>query len=126
MEVAPGDGPQRARALDRANQVRSARAVLKRRIASGDLTAAEVILSHPWQIDRMPIAELLISQRQWGMGRCHRFLLGVTMHESKTIGSMTERQRIAVAALLTAGPFDRRRKPSRETWTRLEPRGRER
>jgi hypothetical protein len=77
--------------------------VLKRRIASGDLTAAEVILSHPWQIDRMPIAELLISQRQWGSGRCHRFLLDVTMHESKTIGSMTERQRIAVAALLSAG-----------------------
>jgi hypothetical protein len=51
----------------------------------------------------MPIAELLISQRQWGRGRCHRFLLGVTMDESKPIGSMTERQRIAVAALLTAG-----------------------
>jgi hypothetical protein len=112
MQVAPGDSPQRVQALDRANQVRSARALLKRRIASGDLTAAEVILSHPWQIDRMPIAELLISQRQWGMRRCHQFLLGVTLQESKTIGSMTERQRIAVAALLTSGLVDRQRKPS--------------
>ncbi len=100
MESTPGDGPQPVRALERANRVRSARALVKRRIASGDLTAAQVVLNHRWEIERMPIAEVLISQRQWGSGRCHKFLLGLTMDESKTIGSMTERQRRAVAAQL--------------------------
>jgi hypothetical protein len=101
-ESTRGDGPQHVRALERANRVRSARAMVKRRVASGDLTAAEVILSHRWEIEGMPIAEILISQRRWGNRRCHAFLLGQTMHENKTIGSMTERQRTAVAAMLTA------------------------
>lgn len=100
MDLTPGNRPQQSRALQHANHVRSARALLKRRIASGDVTAAEVILSHRWEIDTMTIAEVLISQRQWGSGRCHEFLLGITMHENKTIGAMTERQRMMVAARL--------------------------
>ena len=102
MDSTSGNGPQHPRALQRANQVRSARALLKRRMASGDVTAAEVILGHRWEIETMTIAEVLISQRQWGSGRCHEFLLGLTMHENQTIGAMTERQRMMVAAQLTA------------------------
>ena len=104
MDLTPGDGPQHARALERANHVRSARAAVKRRIASGELTAAEVILGHPWELDTMPITDLLISQQQWGKGRCHQFLRRLTMRENKQIGSMTQRQRIAAAALLTDRP----------------------
>jgi hypothetical protein len=101
MDFTPGDGPQHVRALERANHVRSARATAKRRIARGELTAAEVILAHRWEFDTMPITEILISQRQWGRGRCHQFLLRLTIREDKEIGSMTQRQRTAAAALLT-------------------------
>jgi len=103
MDYTPDDGPQHVRALERANHVRSARAAVKRRIASGELTAAEVILGQRWELDTMPITEILISQRQWGRGRCHQFLLGLTMRENKEIGSMTQRQRTTAAALLTLG-----------------------
>ena len=103
MDFTPGDGPQHVRALERANHVRSARATAKRRIAKGELTAAEVILAHQWEFDTMPITEILISQRQWGRGRCHQFLLRLTLREDKEIGSMTQRQRTAAAALLTKG-----------------------
>jgi len=92
---------QRRCALTRANHVRSARAGVKRHIASGELTAAEVILAHRWEVDTMPIAEVLISQRRWGGRRCQDFLLGLTMADNKTIGSMTDRQRTAMVALLT-------------------------
>ena len=103
MDPTPSSsGPQRARALERANQVRRARALVKRRIASGQLTAAEVVLSHRWEIESMPVAEVLLSQRQWGRKRCDAFLLAVTIGDDKSIGSMTTRQRIAVAAMLTA------------------------
>src|SRR5215210_2628723 len=57
--------PQHVRALERANQVRAARATVKRRIASGELAAGEVILSHRWEIEKMQVAEILISQPQW-------------------------------------------------------------
>jgi hypothetical protein len=96
-------GEQRLQALERANRVRSARSQLKRRLATGELTAAEVILSSRWEIDRMPIGEVLICQRHWGVSRSHGFLAGLGLREDKTVGSMTARQRIALAALLTRG-----------------------
>ncbi len=39
--------PQRMRALERANEIRLARAAIKRRIALGEVSAAEVILDCP-------------------------------------------------------------------------------
>ena len=94
------DSSQRLRALERANRVRVARARLKRRIAGGELTAAEVILSPRREIDGMPISEVLGSQRRWGEFRCRGLLASLGMSEAKTIGSMTERQRIATASVL--------------------------
>ena len=102
MDSRNGTGAQHVRALERANHVRRARALVKRRIASGQLTAAEVVLSHRWEIESMPVAEVLLSQRQWGRKRCDAFLLALTIGDDKSIGSMTTRQRIAVAAMLTA------------------------
>jgi hypothetical protein len=66
------------------------------------MTAAQVILSHRWELESMWIADVLLSQRRWGRTRCDRFLVRLAMPENKRIGSMTERQRLAVAALLTA------------------------
>jgi hypothetical protein len=97
------DRAQQLQALERANRVRTARAHLKRRIAAGELTAAEVILSSRWEVVRMPIGELLISQRHWGESRSCAFLARLGLREHKTIGSMTARQRIALAAVLTRG-----------------------
>lgn len=94
--------PQHLRALEQANRVRLARADLKRRIAAQDLTAAEVILTCPWQAESMSISDLLMSQRRWGRARCHRLLLSLGVPENKRIGTLTERQRLALAAVLTA------------------------
>jgi hypothetical protein len=88
---------QRLQALARANRIRQVRADLKRRIADGHVSAAEVILRHQWEVESMVLAELLTSQRQWGDTRCRRFLTPMRLSEGKTIGSMTERQRLAVA-----------------------------
>ena len=93
-------GPQHLQALQRANEVRLARAGLKRQVADGELTAAEVVLDTPWEAESMAIADLLMSQRRWGRTRCRRFLAQIPLSENKTIGSLTERQRQAVAARL--------------------------
>jgi hypothetical protein len=102
--IAPA-GPQYMRALERANQVRLARAELKRRIGEGELDIAEVLLDCPWEAASMAVADLLMSQRRWGHTRCRKFLAQIPMSEKKTIGSMTERQRQTLAAMLcSSGP----------------------
>jgi hypothetical protein len=94
--------PQHMRALELANRVRLARADLKRHVATGEVAASEVIVNCPWEATTMPVADLLMSQRRWGRTRCRKFLASIPISENKTIGSMTERQRSTLAALLTA------------------------
>jgi hypothetical protein len=88
------------RALERANKVRLARAELKRRVATGETAVAEIVLGCPWEAASMTVADLLMSQRRWGQSRCRKFLAQVPMSETKTVGSMTDRQRRTLAALL--------------------------
>jgi hypothetical protein len=96
--------PQRLRALERANEIRLARAELKRRIADGDTSAAEVILSPPCAAMSWAIGDLLMSQRRWGTTRCRKFLLRNQINENKTIGALTDRQRRLLADQLRARP----------------------
>src|SRR5918997_641645 len=92
---------QHLRALEYANRVRLARARMKRKIAAGDLSAAEVVLSCPWQAHTMKISDLLMSQKRWGRTRCRRLLMSLSIPENKQVGTLTERQRIALASVLT-------------------------
>jgi hypothetical protein len=95
---------QHLRALARANEVRLARAELKRQIAEGEISAAHVILECPWEAASMTVSDLLTSQRRWGTTRCRKLLQSVPMSENKTVGSMTERQRQALSGLLEGLP----------------------
>jgi hypothetical protein len=88
------------RALAQANRVRLARAELKRQVAEGEAAVADVVLACPWQAESMTISDLLLSQHRWGRTRCRRFLASIHMSETKTVGSMTDRQRRALAAML--------------------------
>jgi len=93
---------QHLQALEYANRVRLARARMKRRIAAGELSAAEVVMCCPWQAHSMSISDLLMSQRRWGRARCRRLLVSLGVPENKQVGTLTERQRSALAAVLTA------------------------
>ena len=87
-------------ALQRAREIKLARAELKRSVAEGRTTVGAVILGCPWEAASMTIAELLLSQRRWGATRASKFLAGIGMSETTTVGSMTERQRRALAAMV--------------------------
>jgi hypothetical protein len=108
--------PQHMRALARANQVRLARAALKRKVAVEEVSVADVILNCPWEAQSMAVADLLMSQRRWGQTRCRRFLAQLPMSEKKTVGSMTERQRQTLAAMLASLERGRAWRPS--PWAR--------
>jgi hypothetical protein len=98
----PAPSGQRLRALDRATHVRIARAPLKRRLRAGEEAAAEAILRRSRDTDTMTVSDLLLSQPGWGPTRCSRMLRRVSLPERKTLGSLTERQRLMLAALLSS------------------------
>jgi hypothetical protein len=87
-------------ALARANEVRLARAALKRDISAGRRSVVEVINESPWEAESMGLSELLCSQRRWGRARSRKLLASAALGEGKKVGTMTERQRrILVAAM---------------------------
>lgn len=74
------------RALACANQVRLARAELKRRIAAGVVSVGEVILTCPCEAASMTIGDLLVSQRSWGAARCRKVLDLLASSQTKSVG----------------------------------------
>lgn len=91
---------QHLQALEQANEVRLARAELKRNVASADVSAAEVVQRRPWETETMAISELLMSQRRWGRARARRLLLSLQLPENKHLGTLTDRQRASLSAAL--------------------------
>ena len=106
--------PQYVRALERANLVRLARAQLKRGVAFGKVDVAEVVLYCPWEVQGMAVADLLISQPRWGQTRSRKLLAQIPVPETKTVGSMTDRQRRALAAMLSSARAEAERGASAE------------
>jgi hypothetical protein len=102
--TATAPAAQHMRALAQANRVRLARAELKRQVADGETSVADVVLSCPWEAESMTISDLLMSQHRWGRTRCRRFLASIPMSETKTVGTMTDRQRHALAGMLAGDP----------------------
>ena len=100
-EIAAMDaGQQRFAALQRANRVRLARAQLKRQIERGELSAAEVFETCPWPAYKMPVSEVLMSQKRWGIQRCRRLLVPIGIPENKEVGTLTDRQRVLLVGRL--------------------------
>jgi hypothetical protein len=93
-------GQQHLRALEHANRVRLARAEMKRGIASGNLGVVDVIVDCPWEVESMSNSDLLMSQKRWGRARCRRLLTSIGIPENKPVGTLTDRQRSAVADVL--------------------------
>src|SRR5215510_4327003 len=75
-----GGSSQCMKALARANEVRLARAALKREIAAGHCDITDVITESPWQAESMSLSELLCSQRRWGRARSHKLLASIGLN----------------------------------------------
>ncbi len=105
--IEPQNEPQRGtaqcmEALARANEVRLARAALKREISAGHRSVTEVIMDSPWEAESMSLSELLCSQRRWGRARSRKLLASAALGEGKKVGSLTERQRRILTGALEA------------------------
>ena len=94
--VAASD-PQYMEALRRANEVRFARTQTRREVSRGTLSVSEVILTCRPELRTMTLLELLIAQHRWGAKRSRDLLAELDLPETKSLGTMTERQRRLVA-----------------------------
>jgi hypothetical protein len=96
------------RALARANEVRLARAALKREIGAGRRSVIDTINDRPWEAESMTLSELLRSQRRWGRARARKLLTSIALSEGKRLGTLTERQVGILVRALQAKTGDRR------------------
>jgi hypothetical protein len=92
---------QQLRALERANYIRTARAELKGQLRTGEVKAAEAIMLNSRDTDTMTVNDVLSSQRGWGPSRSKKLLRSVSLSERKTLGSLTPRQRLTLAGVLS-------------------------
>ncbi len=100
--LAPAALPQHMQALAHANEVRLARAALKRSVAAGEVDAAGIIRECPWEVRSMKVGELLRSQRRWGRTRARKLLFSLALNENRELGRLTARQRSLLADSLDA------------------------
>ena len=96
----PRSTGQRRTALERANEVRSARAVLKTQIKRGLVLAVEVLRSPPEYTAKMKVVDLLLAMPKTGEVKATKVLDRCGISTSRTIGGLTERQRRELAGYI--------------------------
>ena len=84
---------QRLRALEQANEVRRARAKLKRELASGKIELVQILADPPACVRTARIRDVLLVVPKIGSVRAGRILAQCRIAHSKTLGGLTDRQR---------------------------------
>jgi hypothetical protein len=84
---------QRLRALEQANEVRTARAQLKKQLASGRLELVQILADPPACVRTARMRDVLLRVPRVGSARAGRILARGGIAPSKTVGGLTDRQR---------------------------------
>jgi hypothetical protein len=84
---------QRLRALRLANEIRLARAQLKKDLASGKIELAQIIAQPPAYVRTARVRDVLLAVPKIGSVKAGRILADCGIAHSKTLGGLTERQR---------------------------------
>lgn len=80
-------------ALDRANDVRSRRAGVKRELAAGTLRIADVLADPPACVETATVRQLLLALPSFGPVKVRRLLAQCAIADAKTVAGLTDRQR---------------------------------
>jgi hypothetical protein len=84
---------QRLRALQQANEIRLARAKLKKELASGKLELAQILAEPPACVRTARLRELLLALPKIGSVKAGRILAQCGIAHSKTLAGLSDRQR---------------------------------
>ncbi len=91
---------QRLQALKLANQIRSARAQLKRDLASTRIELAQVLARPPQCAQRAKVLDLLLLLPKIGPVKAGRMLAQCRIAHAKTLAGLSDRQRAALIDLV--------------------------
>jgi hypothetical protein len=87
-------------ALQRANEIRSRRAQLKRELKAGKATIEALLLDPPEYLETAKVFDLLLAVPKYGRVKANRVLTQCRISPSKTIGGLSQRQRNELASYL--------------------------
>ena len=80
-------------ALRRANDIRVARARLKRDLKSGTVRVEEILADPPDYVGTAKVFDMLMAVPKFGRVKAGRFLNQCRISQSKTVAGLSERQR---------------------------------
>jgi hypothetical protein len=91
---------QRMEALQRANDIRTRRAQLKRDLKAGRQAIHELLLDPPEYLETAKVFDLLLAVPKYGRVKVNKILTQCRISPSKTIGGLSQRQRSELVLLL--------------------------
>ncbi len=84
---------QRMDALQRANQIRTRRAQLKRDLKAGRASIHDLLKDPPEYLETAKVFDMLLAVPKYGRVKVNKILVTCRISPSKTIGGLSERQR---------------------------------
>ena len=91
---------QRMRALRRANEIRSARAKLKRDLKAGKAQIEKLLRDPPEYVLSAKVFDMILAVPKYGRVKANKILTQCRISPSKTIGGLSERQRAELVQFL--------------------------
>jgi hypothetical protein len=88
-------------ALNKANEIRSARAQLKRDLKGGRQSIHGLLADPPEFVETAKVFDMLLAVPKYGRVKVNKILAQCRISPSKTIGGLSQRQRNELVALLT-------------------------
>ena len=91
---------QRMDALQRANEIRTTRAQLKRDLKGGRVSIHDLLLTPPDYLETAKVFDMLLAVPKYGRVKVNKILVTCRISPSKTIGGLSQRQRNELVSLL--------------------------
>src|ERR1700742_5136023 len=91
---------QRMEALQRANDIRSRRAQLKRDLKAGRQPIHELLLDPPEYLETAKVFDLMLAVPKYGRVKVNKILSTCRISPSTTIGGLAQRQRTELVELM--------------------------
>lgn len=91
---------QRMDALQRANEIRTRRAQLKRDLKGGRTSIHDLLGNPPDYLETAKVFDMLLAVPKYGRVKVNKILVQCRISPSKTIGGLSERQRNELVSAL--------------------------
>ena len=91
---------QRMEALQRANEIRTRRAQLKRDLKGGRAKIHDLLLEPPEYVETAKVFDMLLAVPKYGRVKVNKVLQQCRISPSKTIGGLSQRQRTELVSML--------------------------